>query len=219
MGTVIGDLLPLGIGVAISPIPIIAAILMVLSSNARSAAKGFAGGWVAGIVVITLIFIWMSTILGTSTAKEPSTAASWCKIILGLALVVLAVQQWWSRADDAEPEWMATIDKLTTGRAAAIGFLLSGINPKNLLLCVTAGIVIGSGGVSAGGDFVALIIFTLIASCTVLGVVIGYLVAAEKLEPTLHSLRDWLQVNNHLVMAIVLAVMGALVFGRGIGGL
>ncbi|ERB49916.1 hypothetical protein N806_01755 [Rhodococcus sp. P27] len=36
MGSVIGDLLPLAVGVAVSPIPIIAAILMLLSKRAGS---------------------------------------------------------------------------------------------------------------------------------------------------------------------------------------
>ena len=42
MGSVIGDLLPLAVGVAVSPIPIIAAILMSLSKRAGSTSVGFA---------------------------------------------------------------------------------------------------------------------------------------------------------------------------------
>jgi hypothetical protein len=41
MGTVIGDLLPLGLGVAISPVPIIAVILMLLAPRAGAASAGF----------------------------------------------------------------------------------------------------------------------------------------------------------------------------------
>ncbi len=62
-------------------------------------------------------------------------------------------------------------------------------------------------------------VFTVLASSTVLAVVLGYLVAADRLRPTLNSLREWLQANNHAVMAIVLVVMGAVVLGKGIGGL
>ena len=47
MGTVIGDLLPLALGVAISPVPIIAVILMLLSPRAGAASLGFAVGWLA----------------------------------------------------------------------------------------------------------------------------------------------------------------------------
>ena len=40
MGTAIGEILPLAVGIAISPIPIIAAILMLLSPKARARVSG-----------------------------------------------------------------------------------------------------------------------------------------------------------------------------------
>ena len=40
MGAVIGEILPLAIGVAVSPIPIIAAILMLFSKRAAARARG-----------------------------------------------------------------------------------------------------------------------------------------------------------------------------------
>ncbi|MFD9550175.1 GAP family protein [Nocardia salmonicida] len=218
MGSVIGGLLPLAVGVAVSPIPIIAAILMILSKNAGGAAKGFAVGWVAGILVVTGVMTLLAGTLG-GTESEPSTGASIVKIILGVALVVLAVIQWQERSQTEVPGWMKAIDTLTPVKALGLGALLSGVNPKNLLLCVSAGVAIGAGGLSAGGDLVAIVVFTLLASVTVLAVVVGYMLAADKLGPTLDSLREWLQLNNHAVMAIVLLIMGTVVVGKGIGGL
>ncbi|TCJ93830.1 GAP family protein [Nocardia alba] len=218
MGSVIGGLLPLAVGVAVSPIPIIAAILMILSKNAGGAAKGFAVGWVAGILVVTGVMTMLAGILG-GTDSAPSTGASIVKIILGVALVVLAVIQWQERSQTEVPGWMKAIDTLTPVKALGLGALLSGVNPKNLLLCVSAGVAIGAGGLSAAGDLVAIVVFTLLASVSVLAVVVGYMLAADKLGPTLDSLREWLQLNNHAVMAIVLLIMGAVVVGKGIGGL
>ncbi|MGS2808541.1 GAP family protein [Nocardia sp. MW-W600-9] len=219
MGSVIGDLLPLAVGVAISPIPIVAAILMILSKNAGGAAKGFAAGWVGGILIVTVVVTLLAGALGDSGDKEPSAVASWLKIVLGVLLLVLAAEQWHARSDTAVPAWMQAIDTLTVVKAAGLGALLSGVNPKNLLLCLSAGVVIGSAGLSAGGDIVAIVVFTLLASTTVLAVVLGYALAADTLGPTLDSARQWLQANNHAVMAIVLLVMGAVVVGKGIGGL
>ena len=45
MGAVIGDLLPLGLGVAISPIPIIAVILLLLSRQAARTSTGWSQFW------------------------------------------------------------------------------------------------------------------------------------------------------------------------------
>jgi hypothetical protein len=55
MNDVIGEILPLAIGVAISPVPIIAVILMLLAHRAGATAAGFLVGWVAGIVVVATV--------------------------------------------------------------------------------------------------------------------------------------------------------------------
>ncbi|UUT36730.1 GAP family protein [Microbacterium elymi] len=82
MGAVIGEILPLALGIAISPIPIIAAILMLLSPKARVTSVGFLLGWVAGIVVAVVVFTLLSSIL---PADDPSVS----KPILGVVRLVL----------------------------------------------------------------------------------------------------------------------------------
>ena len=62
MGSVIGDILPLALGIAISPIPIIAAILMLLSPKARGTSVGFLLGWVLGIVVAVVVFTLLASV-------------------------------------------------------------------------------------------------------------------------------------------------------------
>ncbi|MBF6324260.1 GAP family protein [Nocardia cyriacigeorgica] len=219
MGAVIGDLLPLAVGVAISPIPIVAAILMLLSANAGTTSIGFGLGWVVGIVAVTGVVVALSGVLSGSGDEQPSAAASWIKIVLGVLLIALAVEQWLDRADTSVPGWMRAIDEFGFGKATGLGVLLSAVNPKNLLLCLSAGVIIGTSGLSAGGDVVAVVIFTVLAASTVLVPVIGYAVAADELRSGLDTMKAWLQGNNHIVMAIVLLVMGAVVLGKGIGGL
>ncbi|MEV6071225.1 GAP family protein [Nocardia sp. NPDC052001] len=219
MGSVLGDLLPLAVGVAISPIPIVAAILMILSSNASGSGTGFALGWVAGIAVATTVFVALSRVLGGSDDREPATAGSWVKVGLGVALLALAASQWRKHSDEQPPGWMRAIDEFTTSKAVGLGLLLSAVNPKNLLLCVSAGVTIGSSSLGAGQKSVAVVVFTVLADASVLVVILGYAVAADRLRESLDATRRWLQSNNHAVMAIVLLVMGAAVIGKGVGGL
>ncbi|MFI2284417.1 GAP family protein [Nocardia beijingensis] len=219
MGAVLGDLFPLAVGVAISPIPILAAILMILSAHAGSAARGFALGWVAGIATATAIVVLLAGPLGGAGDRQPSAAGAWVRIVLGVLLLGLAVAQWNSRADTAVPGWMRAIDQLTIVKATALGAALSAVNPKNLLLCLSAGVVIGSAGISVGGQAVAGVAFTVLAASSVVAVTLGYGLAADRLHEPLERTRSWLQANNHVVMALVLAIMGAVVAGRGIGGL
>ena len=51
MNSVIGEILPLAIAVAISPIPIIAAVLMLLSPRARVTSVAFLLGWILGVEI------------------------------------------------------------------------------------------------------------------------------------------------------------------------
>ena len=48
MGRAIGELLPSAVGVAISPLPIVAMVLMLVSAHGRANGPAFLLGWVAG---------------------------------------------------------------------------------------------------------------------------------------------------------------------------
>ena len=48
----IGEILPLAIGIAISPLPIIAVILMLTTPKARTNGPAFLAGWLLGLVVV-----------------------------------------------------------------------------------------------------------------------------------------------------------------------
>lgn len=223
MGAVIGDILPLALGVAISPLPVIAVILMLLSRNPGPTSIGFALGWVVGIVVGTVVFLVISSNANLQTDSGPSTAASWVKLVLGVLLVLLAVMQWRKRPKPGQaavlPKWMSAIESFTPVKATGLAFALSAFNPKNLLMFVSVGVAVGTMHLSVGGDVVAVAVFTVLAASTVLVPVIGFLLAAEKVKPWLDGLKIWLEANNATVMAMLLLVLGVVQFGKGIGGL
>ncbi|MEV5070080.1 GAP family protein [Microbacterium sp. LMI12-1-1.1] len=221
MGAVIGDILTLALGVAISPIPIIAAILMLLSPKARVTGTGFLLGWVLGIVVAVTVFTLLSSVLpeGDEDASQPIKGV--IQLVLGVLLLLLALRQWRGRpkagAEPALPKWMQAIDTITFPKALGLGFLLSAVNPKNLLLAASAGVTIGAAGLDAGSIVVVIAVFTVIAASTVLVPVVGYLIAAEKLRGPLDALRGWLAKENAVIMAVLLLVIGVAIIGKGIG--
>ncbi len=155
-------------------------------------------------------------------SSGPSTTASWIKIVLGVLLLLLAVKQWRSRprpGEDASlPTWMSAIDSFTFVKALGLGFLLSAVNPKNLLMCVGAGTIVGGSTLATGEQAVAVAVYTLIAACTVTIPVVGYLVASERMRGPLEELRAWLQQSNAAVMSVLLLVIGVVLVGKGLGG-
>ena len=105
----IGELLPLAVGVALSPIPIIAVILMLATPKARSNGPAFALGWIVGLVAVSVIVLVVA-----GGADDPSSTASdsvnWVRLLLGLAFVSMALKQWRKRPKKGEtatmPKWM-----------------------------------------------------------------------------------------------------------------
>ncbi|HVW44325.1 MAG TPA: GAP family protein [Amycolatopsis sp.] len=223
MGDVIGDLLPLALAVAISPIPVIAVILMLLAPRAGRTSAGFLLGWVAGIVVATVVFTVLADVAGLGTGGGPSAAASWIKIALGLILAALAARSWRSRPrgdeEPALPKWMAAIDTFTPAKAGGLGFLLSAVNPKNLAMTIAAGVTAGGASLPVGQIVVALAVFTVVAASTVGGPVIVYAAAADRITKRLESLRGWLVRDNAVVTAVLLLTIGFVMLGKGVGGL
>ena len=220
MGSVIGEILPLAVGIAISPIPIIAVILMLLSPRAKGASVGFMIGWVAGIVVAIVVFTLLSSVI-PQRSSGGSSAGGVIKIIFGVLLLFLASRQWRGRPAKGEqatmPKWMSAIDSMTAAKALGLGFLLAAVNPKNLLMAASAGLIVGGSGLGFGrGLTLVIIIFVLLAACTVVIPVIGYLIASARLAGPLDRLRGWLVENNSTIMAVLLLVIGVAVIGKGI---
>ncbi|TQM61846.1 GAP family protein [Humibacillus xanthopallidus] len=221
MNEVIGEVLPLALGVAISPIPIIAAILMLLSPRAKGTSIGFLLGWILGILVAVTVFTLLASILPQEAEGSSKPIAGTIQIVLGGLLLLLATKQWRSRptgdTEPALPPWMQAIDTMTTARALMTGFLLSGLNPKNLLLGAAAGVAIGSASLTASGTIASIAVFTILAASTVAIPVTAYLAASARMAGPLGTLRSWLVHNNSTVMAVLLLVIGVTLIGKGIG--
>jgi threonine/homoserine/homoserine lactone efflux protein len=222
MGQAIGQLLPGAVGVALSPVPIIAVILMLSTQRARVTGPSFAVGWVLGLVAVSVIVLLLA---GPSDDPDSgaSTTVAWVKIAFGALFLLLGLQQWRKRPKPGEtaplPKWMATIDQFSAGKAGGLGVVLSALNPKNLALTIAAMAGVAQAGLSAGEDVVAIVVFVVIASVTVAGPVVAYLLLGAKAEHALTSIKDWMAANNATIMLVLFLVLGVKLIGDGIAGL
>lgn len=223
MGSVIADILPLAIGVALSPIPIIAVILMLFSKQARSTSLGFLIGWFLGIAVVTTAIVFLADPAQKATGGEDSPLSAIVRIALGLLLLFLAYRNWQKRPAPEEevdmPKWMSSIDTMTGGKALILGALLSGVNPKNLAMTLGAGVAIAAQELAAAQTTVALIVFIVLACISVAAPVIVYLVMGVKAQPMLNSWKAWLTHNNSTVMMLLCLVFGIVMISKGLGTL
>ena len=223
MGSVIGDILPQAIGVAISPIPIIAVILMLFSKRARSNGLAFMFGWIIALTVVGGVVLVLANAGKISAGGTPSTLAYVLKLLFGLLFLFLAYRNWQKRPKPGEeaqlPAWMATIDSFTAGKSFGLAALLAGVNPKNLGLTLAAALTISQAGLTSTQSWIALLVFVVIASITVAVPVLYYLIAGASAEKTLTEMKVWLIANNATVMFVLFLVLGAKLVGDSLGGL
>jgi threonine/homoserine/homoserine lactone efflux protein len=223
MGEAIGQVLSFGVGVALSPLPIVAVVLMLATPRGRTNGPAFLLGWVVGLAVVGALVLVVAGGASASEDGEPATWVAWLKVVLGVAALLLGVKQFRGRprgeTAPALPKWMQAIDHFTPGRSVAIAFALSALNPKNLLLTVGAAAAVAQTGIPTGEQAAALGVFVVIATLGVGAPVVLYFAMGHRSEKLLGELRDWMARNNATIVAVLLVVIGAKLVGDGIAGL
>ena len=219
----ISEVLPFAIGIAISPIPIIAVILILFSARAKVNGPAFLAGWVIGLTVAATVVYLLSQAGDVGTDSGASDTVSWGKIVLGVCCSAWpggTGRSGRSRASSPTlPKWMATVETITPVRAFGLAVLLSVVNPKNLILAVGAAAGLGqldlaterrgrgAGGVRRGRQL------------SVAFAVVYEFVGGAKARATLDELKGWMTEHNNAVMAVLFLVFGVVLIAKGIGRL
>ena len=222
MGEAFGQLLPLAIGVALSPMPIVAVVLMLVGARARVNGPAFIVGWVLGIAILGTIVLLVAGPSGAEDSGQPATWVDVLKLVLGAALVLLAVKQWRGKpaADEevATPKWMGAIDAFDGVKALAAGLVLSAVNPKNLILVVGAATTLAQTGISGADQAVVWFVFVIVATIGVAAPVILYFALGDRAPALLARLEDWMIHNNAVILSVLFLIIGAKFIGEAISG-
>jgi hypothetical protein len=223
VGAGISSILSFAVGVAVSPVPILAGILMLFSARARVSGPVFLLGWVLALGVFSGVAFALGEAGDASSGGTTSDSIAWSKIVFGLILLGLAMRSWRRRPAPGEaapmPTWMAGIDGFTPVKAFGIAVLLAGVNPKNLMLSVAAGTSVSALGLTSTQSAVSLVVFVVVASLSIAIPVLWFLLGGAKAQAGLHSFRDWLTLHNDAVMALLLLVFGVSLISQGIPSL
>ena len=220
MGAAIGDVLGLAAGVAVSPLPIVAMILVLATPRGRVNGSLFGIGWLAGLSILGTVVLLLAGPADPSDDGTPAAWTGWLKLLLGVLALLLAARQWRGRPTEGAapelPRWMAGLDKLKAGGALGLGALLSGVNPKNAGLTIAAAATIAGAGLAGGEQAVTLAVFVVIGSAGVLAPLIVYLMAGERAARTLDAWKTWSGDHNAAIMAVLFLVFGFKLVGDGI---
>src|ERR1700709_1043487 len=157
----------LAVAVAVSPLPIVAVMLLLTSRQGRVNGLLFEFGWIIGLAALGLVALRLLA-PDAETADRLTSWRGWAQIALGLLILLVGLLRFLRRpepgSDVRTPEWMKALDRATPSGARGVGPLLAVANPKNGPLTVTAAVAIGSTTASGSEQLLELVFFVGVAS-------------------------------------------------------
>lgn len=223
MRVVIGDLLPLAIVVAVSPLNIVAAILLLFSRRPIANATSYLVGFGLGVATVLSGMTALADAIGLSPGSDRSEGASALLVALGLFLVVVGVRKFAGRPEPGQqpdvPKWMQGIGDFAPGRSSLVGVSVGALNPKNIAVAFASAVTIAGAGLPGGQQAGVIATYTLIASLGVAAPIVAAVALGDRTESVLGTWRAWLERNNGTVMAVIYLLFGVILLGKGIAGL
>lgn len=209
------EVLPIALGVVVSPVAIAAVIALLMTRGASITAGGFVVGWCAGLFAMVMAFAWLSDAVGFEGAGARPVLAI---IELGAAgvLALLAVVQLWGGRGLAFRS-LRGLDGFRMPHATALGFAGSALGPKSIILTGVAGATAATSS-SAGHVWPAAAGFALVGSLGVAMPVLVYLVARERVGDALVRVRTWITAHDRATSVVALLVVAAVLVLDAVAG-
>lgn len=221
MTPALGDLVPSAAAVALSPFPIIAVVVVLGAPHPRRNGVAFLAGWLVGLTALSVVVVAVAG--GVVSEGEGSSALAWARVVGALALFALAARRWRTRPTGDEepvvPGWMASLDDLSARKAVGVGLALAGANPKNIALTIAAVAAVGDLGSSDRERALVIATYVALGSITVVGAVVGHLVAGERAGPPLAAVKRFMLHNHTAILVVVLVLIGVMIGSEGLSAL
>ncbi len=223
MRTVIGEILPFAVIVMVSPINIVAAILLLFSRRPVTNASWYLLGFVAGVAGVVALLIVLADAIGLSSDADRSRAVSWLLVALGVYLLFVAFRKFRSRPgpdeEPALPKWMDGIAGFSPGRSLAVGAGIGAGNPKNIAVGLGTAVAVSSAGLTITDQVVTVAIYVVLASMGVAAPIVTMLVLGDRAPAVLEDWKGWLTRNNTAMMAVIFLFFGVFLIGKNLAGL
>ncbi|QEO10672.1 GAP family protein [Protaetiibacter larvae] len=218
-----GILLPLGVGVAFSSVPIMAVLVILLSERGRTSGLAYLIGYAIGLAGVTVAFTaGIRAIPERVDVPQPATGIA--EIVLGVGCMVFAI---WSfviarrRGPEAEPRmpaWLRRLGTLGPIPAFGVGVILN-LRPKALVLLAAAALAINSGAVTPVTWTIETAVFLALGISTIAVPVILVRRDGPRARAALERARDWIERNSYIVSSVVVVMVGVVLVGSGLSGL
>jgi threonine/homoserine/homoserine lactone efflux protein len=221
MDSLLGLLLPLGIGAAISPIPTTICIMLLSTRKPLTNTVAFLIGYSAVLVAVgifSLAFFGAGTIEHTERSSDIKNTID---VMFGGIFLVLALKVSLKAPDPNAPPpgWIATINTIEAGKALLFGMVMMATNFSSLPLYISGLKEIITADIGVADSILVLALFILLIEVELLVPTVAYALAPRRTGAVLGTTRQWLEKNNRVISIFVFVVFGGLLLFKGITGL
>lgn len=228
MGDLVLALIPVALGIVLSPLAIMALVAILLSRLARVNGIAYLLGWAVGLVGLLVLFVWLFQALDVHALVEPPLWVGVVRLVLGLLLVFSAV--WVYRKGHAHvlamaaastpqevvkaapqlPGWLQTVSTFRPVRSFFLGLGLFVLNPIDASCAIIAALDVALADLGGGPTTAVLAGFAVIGILPIAIPVLIVVVRGQQAQPMLDAVRTWIAGNTHVLNAALLLVIGAL---------
>jgi hypothetical protein len=210
----------LGLGVAMSPVPIAGVLVVLLGKRARAGGLAIAAAWVLGNTVAIAVAIAFAGSLSVPKQGYDLPFEGLMSALLGIGLVVSAglARRGRFRSDDpfAPPEWVNAVDRLSPSGGAFVAFTNATTSPKNLALAIVAGAAIQDATAFWAAPLAEALVYVACAATTIVTPVVIYFVFGTRAAALLGRARAFVTTRASAMMEITFMIVGVALMAKGI---
>ena len=196
------DLVILGLVITLSPLTLVAFILLLAAKGGIWKGLAFILGWMACLVAVIAAVILATGGDPPRQHTAPSTAVLVVKALLGLLLIWIGIRRRRRRGRPRKPPtWMGWLDRMSPWAAVGFGAFMQ---PWSLVAIGAATVV--QAKLSTAGDWLALVVFCLLATSSFLVMELYAALSPEAAQARLGRIRTW--IDTHTDQAIIIGSLG-----------
>jgi hypothetical protein len=209
---VVLDLMIIGLAITVNPVALVPFILILGSDNGIRKGLAFIVAWTACLVAVIAAVILLTGGDPPEPHSAPSDAALAVKALLGAVLIWVAFRKRRRTGrPKKQPAWMAHLDRLSLWSAAGLGVILQ---PWGLVSAGAATVV--QAKLSTAGDWLALALFCLLATSSLLAAELYTVFAPAAARTRLAQLQKWIDTHTDQAIVVLSLVVGGWLLGNSI---
>ncbi|ROS75182.1 Sap-like sulfolipid-1-addressing protein [Curtobacterium sp. PhB130] len=220
MLAVLGHTLPLAVALAMSSVPIVTSLTLIIRNPRRWAPTCFAAGYVLGMAGFLAAFVLLIPAPNNDGLLRGSAVQGWAEICIGVVVVALGIRSIRHRPQggilhSVIRRLSAALTRAPSLLAGLVGIAMN-LRPKSLLLTTALALMIAAAQLSVWGSAVTVGAVVVIGTSTVLGPVAITLLRREEARGWAENADRWIRRNGHIVAVVVLLLVGVVIVGNGL---